>query len=130
MKKVFVFGLIVLLLAGVAFAKGYEVKKKAGEYDVEATIDRNPPAMGKNNMEVRVTDKAGKAVTDAKVLVEYGMPAMPGMHPMNYRTDASLSGEVYKAVLNVSMAGPWYVNVKISRVGNKTETAKFTFDVR
>jgi hypothetical protein len=129
MKKVFVVGLIILLVAGVAFAKGYEVKKKAGEYDVEATIDRNPPATGKNNMEVRVTDRAGKAVTDAKVLVEYGMPAMPGMHPMNYRTDASLSGEVYKAVLNVSMAGPWYVNVKISR-GGKTETARFTFDVR
>jgi hypothetical protein len=129
MKKVFVFGLIVLLVAGVAFAKGYEVKKKAGEYDVEATIDRNPPAMGKNNMEIRVSEKAGKAVTDAKVLVEYGMPAMPGMHPMNYRTEAPLVGGVYRAVLNVSMAGPWYVNVKISR-GGKTEIAKFTFDVR
>ncbi len=129
MKKFLLMTLVILLSAGLVFAKGYEVKKKAGEYDVEATIDRNPPAMGKNNMEVRVTDKAGKAVTDAKLLVEYGMPAMPGMHPMNYRTEASLSGEVYKAILNVSMAGPWYVNVKISR-GGKTETARFTFDVR
>lgn len=129
MRRVLIIGLIILLVAGVAFAKGYEVKKKAGEYDVEVTIDRNPPAMGKNNMEIRVSEKAGKVVTDAKVLVEYGMPAMPGMHPMNYRTEAPLVGGVYGAVLNVSMAGPWYVNVKISR-GGKTETARFTFDVR
>jgi len=27
----------------VVFAKDYEVKKKAGEFDVVVTIDRNPP---------------------------------------------------------------------------------------
>ena len=71
--------LALLLSTGLAFAKGYEVKKKAGEYRVEATMDRNPPAVGKNNLEVTIKDTAGKNVTDAQVLVEYGMPAMPGM---------------------------------------------------
>jgi len=42
MKKLAVVGLILLFLAGVAYAKDYEVKRKAGEYEVEVKIDRNP----------------------------------------------------------------------------------------
>jgi len=129
MKKFLVIILVILLSAGLAFAKGYELKKKAGEYNVEASIDRNPPAVGKNNLEVTIKDASGKNVADANVLVEYGMPAMPGMHPMNYKTDARLDGSVYKAVLNISMPGPWYVNLKINRAG-KTTSTKFTFDSR
>jgi len=128
-KKFLVIVLVILLSTGLAIAKGYEVKKKAGEYNVEATMDRNPPAIGKNNLEVAVKDASGQSVTDAKVLVEYGMPAMPGMHPMNYKTDARLDGSVYKAVLDISMSGPWYVNLKINRTG-KTTSTKFTFDAR
>lgn len=129
MKKFLLISLVILLSTGLAFAKGYEVKKKAGEYNVEVTMDRNPPAQGKNNLEVAVKDASGKNVTDAKVLVEYGMPAMPGMHPMNYKTDARIDGSVYKAVLDISMSGPWYVNLKINRAGKWTNT-KFTFDAR
>jgi hypothetical protein len=128
-KKFLLISLVILLSTGLAFAKGYEVKKKAGEYNVEVTMDRNPPAIGKNNLEVAVKDASGKNVTDAKVLVEYGMPAMPGMHPMNYKTDARIDGSVYKAVLDISMSGPWYVNLKINRAGKTTNT-KFTFDAR
>jgi len=128
-KKFLLISLVILLSTGLAFAKGYEVKKTAGEYSVEATMDRNPPAVGKNNLEVTIMETAGKNVTDAKVLVEYGMHAMPGMHPMNYKTNARLDGSVYKAVLNISMSGSWYVNLKINRAG-KTTSTKFTFDAR
>ena len=129
MKKFLVIILVILLSTGLAFAKGYEVKKKAGEYNVEATMDRNPPAVGKNNLEVTIKDAYGKNVADANVLVEYGMSVMPGMPPMNYRSDAQIDGSVYKAVLNISMPGPWYVNLKINRAG-KTTSTKFTFDAR
>ena len=79
-------------------------------------------------MEIAVTDKGGKPVKDAKVLVEYGMHAMPGMPAMNYKADAKPDGDKYKASLNVSMGGPWFVNVKIT-TGGKTVTTTFTFDV-
>lgn len=127
MKRMFVFVAVLLLTAGIAYAKDYEVKKKAGQYDVEVKIDRNPPVVGDNNISIEIKDEAGRHVTDAKVRVDYSMPAMPGMPPMNYKEDAVLSGNKYKAVMNLSMSGPWNIAVKISRAG-KTSTMKFNVD--
>lgn len=129
MKRYIVPFMMVLLIAGVAFAKDYEVKKKVGGYDVEAKIDKNPPVVGENNITVSVKEQSGKAVTDAKVKVHYSMPAMPGMAPMSYETDASMKGEEYKAKMDLSMAGPWNIEVKITRSG-KTSTMKFSIDAR
>ncbi|HSD94237.1 MAG TPA: hypothetical protein VLA94_02325, partial [Syntrophales bacterium] len=73
MKKFVAVAFVLLLSAGLAFAKAYEVNKKAGDYSVSITIDKNPPSVGSNNMEIIITDKAGNRVKDAKVLVDYGM---------------------------------------------------------
>ena len=129
MKRLTVLILMALLLTGTVYAKDYEVTKKAGDLTVEVKIDRNPPATGTNNMDIVVKDAGGKAVTDAKVLVEYGMPAMPGMPAMNYKTDAQLKGDAYKAAMNLSMSGSWNVSIKVTRA-NKTQTAKFTVDAK
>jgi hypothetical protein len=128
MKRLAVVTLVVLMVVGVAYAKDYEVSKKAGEYTVDISIDRNPPVTGNNNMEIAVKDAAGKAVTDAKVVVEYSMAPMPGMPAANYKTEAALKGDKYKATMNLSMAGPWSVAVKVTR--DKTQTAKFTLDAK
>ncbi|BCB95924.1 copper resistance determinant, crdA [Dissulfurispira thermophila] len=129
MKKLAVSTLILLLVAGIAYAKDYEVKKKAGEYDVTAKIDKNPPVVGDNNITVEIKDASGKYVTDAKVKVEYSMPAMPGMPAMNYKTNAELKGNEYNAKMNLSMSGPWNIAIKITR-GSKTTTVKFNVDAR
>ncbi len=128
MKKIVVVALILFLAAGVAFAKAYEVNRKAGDYSVLIKMDKNPPAVGVNNMDIAVSDKGGKTVKDAKVVVDYGMPAMPGMPAMAYKADAMNHGDTYHAVLNISMKGPWYVTIKITSQG-KSASAKFTFDV-
>jgi uncharacterized protein YxeA len=128
MKKIVAVVLILLLTAGFAIAKPYEVSKKAGSYGVDVKIDKNPPVVGPNNMEIVVKDAAGKIVTDAQVLVDYGMPAMPGMPAMFYKADAQLKGDKYTAMLNISMKGPWHVTVKVTHQG-KTVSTKFTFDV-
>jgi hypothetical protein len=127
MKKLFVFTVVFLLIAGMAYAKDYEVKKKAGAYDVTVTIDKNPPVVGDNNVTVVIKDASGKSVTDAKVLVDYSMPAMSGMPAMNYKTNAELNGSEYKAKMVLSMAGSWNIAVKISK-GGKTSTVKFSVD--
>lgn len=130
MKKIIVTLIsLMFVITGIAFAKDYEVKKKAGDFDVEVTIDKNPPVVGKNNMEIEIKDAAGKYVTDAKVKVEYGMSAMPGMPAMDYKTDAAMEGNEYKAVMELSMSGPWNVTVKIIR-GEKTSKVKFTIDAQ
>ncbi|MGE5799759.1 MAG: FixH family protein [Syntrophaceae bacterium] len=128
MKRFLIATLILLLTTGLAFAKAYEVNKKAGDYSVSITMDKNPPSVGSNNMEIIITDKAGNRVKDAKVLVDYGMPAMPGMPAMAYKADTMSHGNGYHTVLNISMKGPWYVNIKITSQG-KTVSTKFTFDV-
>ncbi len=129
MKRLAVFTVILLLMAGIAYAKDYEVKKKAGEYNVEVKIDKNPPVVGDNNIEIEIKDASGKYVTDAKVVVEYSMPAMPGMPAMNYKADAELKGNEYKAKMNLSMSGSWNIAVKITKAG-KTSTMKFTVDAK
>lgn len=129
MKRVAVIALALLLVAGIAYARDYEVNKKAGEYDVQVKIDKNPPVAGDNNMTIGVKDASGKYVTDAKIIVDYSMPAMMGMPAMNYKTDAVLKGNEYNAKMNLSMSGSWNVAVKISRTG-KTSTIKFTVDAK
>ena len=122
-------GFVLLLSTGVALAKDYEVKKKAGDFDVVVTIDKNPPVTGDNGVTIAIKDAGGKTVKDAKVVIDYSMPAMPGMPPMNYKADALLKGEAYAATMNLSMAGPWNIAVKIS-AGSKTGSMKFTVDAK
>lgn len=110
-------------------AKDYEVSKKAGDLTVVIKIDKNPPVAGKNNIEIAIIDASNKAVTDAKVVVAYSMPPMPGMAPMNYKTDTELKGNVYKAQINYSMAGSWNNEVRITRSG-KTVSTRFTVDAK
>lgn len=129
MKKIAIFAIVFLLIAGMAYAKDYEVKKKAGQYDVEVKIDRNPPVVGDNNVSIEIKDASGKYVTDAKVRLDYSMPAMPGMPAMNYKADAKLDGSEYKATMNLSMSGGWNIAVKITK-GGKTSTMKFNVDAQ
>jgi hypothetical protein len=129
MKKFIMLGFALLLIAGTAYAKDYEVKKKAGDFDVQIRIDKNPPIAGENHMDIAIKDAAGKLVTDAMVVVNYSMPAMPGMPAMNYKSDAQLKGETYKASMGLSMSGSWNVEMKITRAG-KTSSLKFTVDAK
>lgn len=129
MRKKFLLILILLFVAGMASAKSYEVKKMAGEYEVEVRIDRSPPIVGDNQIEIEVKDARGKPVTDAKILINYYMPPMPRMAPMNYTTDAKLKGEKYRAKMSFIMSGPWIIAIKMN-VGGKVSTAKFNVNAQ
>jgi len=127
--KRFVTVLIILLLsAGFVYAKDYMIMKKAGSYTVQVKLDKNPPVTGLNKMDISIQDKTGVYVTDAAVAVDYGMPAMPGMPAMNYKTKKELKGSRYLANINFSMSGAWTVTIKITRAG-KTQSVKLNVDV-
>ena len=121
--------LLLILSAASVGARSYELRKKAGQYEAEVRMDRNPPSLGDNNIEIEIKDAGGKPLTEATVLVNYYMPPMPRMAPMNYVTDAKLKGEKYKATMNLIMSGPWIIAVKINH-GGKTSTAKFNIDAQ
>jgi hypothetical protein len=129
MKKLCLILMTLCLIPDLVLAKDYQVVKKAGAYEVTVSIDKNPPVVGKNIMTVGIRDANGMIVSDAKVSVEYGMPAMPGMPAMNYKTGTDFKKENYTALLNFSMSGAWNVQLKISR-GGKTDTVKLNVDVR
>ena len=131
MKRVTLFLAVMVLLAGSisAYAKDYEMTKKAGDYTVLVSIDKNPPVTGKNNMTVTIMDGAGKQVNDAKVDIDYGMPAMPGMPAMNYKSKATVQKESYHSVVDFSMSGPWAITIKINHSG-KTQSVKLNVDVK
>lgn len=129
MKTLTIMLVAVFLMAGVVYAKDYEVTKKAGEYNVTVKINKNPPIAAKNNVEVDIKDASGKAVTDASVALEVSMAPMSGMPAASYKSNAELKGSTYKAVIEPSMAGPWNLAIKITK-GGKTETVKIPLDVK
>jgi hypothetical protein len=131
MKRVMVImtAMFLLMTFSMANAKDYEISKKSGDYIVQVRIDKNPPVTGKNKMEVSIKDNGGKDVTDAVVAIDYRMPAMPGMGAMNYKGNAGLKSGKYSAVLDFSMSGAWFVNIKITKSG-KAQTVKLNIDVK
>ena len=128
MKRTILILAVLLLAFGVASAKEYTATKKAGGYTVNVKMDKNPPVTGKNQIEISIKDASGAEIADATVLVEYGMPAMPGMPAMHYKTKTDVKDKRYMATIDFSMSGAWNLNVKITRAG-KTQSVKFNVDV-
>jgi hypothetical protein len=128
MKKIILVSMLILMVAGIAYAKDLEITKKAGPYTVDVKMDKNPPVMGDNGITITIKDAGGKVVKDAKVALDYEMPAMPGMPAMRYKNDPQLKGESYVGTVNFSMGGSWTVKIKITRSG-KTDSLKFNVDV-
>ena len=117
----------MVFMACVGPANNYTVQKKAGDYTVDITMGKNPPTAGMNSLEIVISDKTAKAVTNAKVLVTASMPAMPGMPAMENKAEAKLDGGKYTAMIDLSIGGSWNMLVRITQDG-KTSTAKFTVD--
>jgi hypothetical protein len=128
MKTWGIFILALLAAVPAAYSKDLDLAGKAGDFEVRARIDRNPPILGHNHMEIEINDSGGR-VTDANVMVNYYMPPMPRMAPMNYTTKAELKGDKYRMTMDLIMAGPWIIRVLITRDGRKA-TAKFNIDAQ
>ena len=126
---------LAVFVAGTVFAQGvqapgkeYKVQGKAGDYLVDIKMDKGPPVVGANNIEIAVTDKGGKAVTDAKVLVTASMPAISGKPAVENKAEAKPGGGKYKAKIDLSKGGSWDMYVRIVK-GGKTSIAKFIVNV-
>jgi hypothetical protein len=117
-----------LSTALAVFSGDLQLKKQTGEYLVEIRLDRQPPVVGDNKIEVEIRDAGGAPVSDAQVLVNCYMPPMPRMAPMNYKIKTDFKANKYKAKMKFIMAGPWILAIKIAHKG-KNLTAKFNIDV-
>jgi|GEM_PF-4326849 len=119
--------IMVALMGGTSFAAELTLEKKVDGITVSATLAHNPPAAGKNNAAVTLTDSTGKPVADARVIVEYGMEA----HGMSSKVAAKFTDGAYKALLDLSMGGDWYIEVKVQQTGSKkVSKARFYVEVK
>jgi len=84
--------------------------------------------VGDNHLWIYIKNCEGKRVEDASIVVNYYMPPMPRMAPMNYRVSTALKNGVYGTQLHFIMEGPWVIAIKINRSGRMI-TAKFNLDV-
>ena len=132
MKKVFMVFLLTTLCLMMIFscAKGYESQKSAGDLKVTLFVERYPLVKGDNSLNVKVADAAGKAITDATVVARYFMPPMPGMAPMEYKTQAVTKSDGYSFSANIPMEGGWKAEVSVTRGGSPAVTATFNLDAR
>lgn len=132
MKKVPVVltAVVIALLVLFGCSKGYEKKTVAGDLTITLSVDRYPLVKGDNMLSVKVADASDKPVTDAVVSVRYFMPAMPGMAPMDFNTQAALKGDQYAFSANVPMEGGWKAEVSVVRPGKPAATATFNIDAR
>lgn len=126
----FVFLVIaILVMATITLARDFTARKKIDGYTVEIAINRNPPIVAKNELRVDIKDPQGKPVNDLTVMVNYYMPPMPGMAPMNYTVQATPKGSGYLVTMDLIMTGPWNIVVK-TNVAGKRLSATFPIDVR
>jgi Cu(I)/Ag(I) efflux system membrane fusion protein/cobalt-zinc-cadmium efflux system membrane fusion protein len=93
----------------------------------------DPPKTGDNTFEVHVADASGMPVSDADVLVQLFMPAMPTMNMPAMRNETKLTpvgGGLYRGPGQVMMGGRWEVTVSISRAGQKAGSQQFALVAR
>jgi len=116
-------------LGGPCEAGDYRVRKNAESLSFDIAINRNPPVLGDNEIRIEIRDPQGHPVLDAEVLVNYYMPPMPNMPPMNYTIPAPLQGKEYRATMDLIMTGPWNIITR-ARVQGKWVRVVFPIDVR
>jgi len=120
---------LLFMCGGLCEARDYRVKKNADGLTFDISINRNPPVLGDNEIRIEIRDPQGSPVLDAEVLINYYMPPMPRMPPMNYTVPARPKDGEYRAVMDLIMAGPWNIIIR-SKVEGKAIRVTFPIDVR
>jgi hypothetical protein len=127
--KVLALALLILILVTPAYGKNFAVRRTMDGYTLDVAINQNPPILGKNDIWVEIKDSAGRYVVDAMVTVNYFMPPMPGMPPMNYTVKASPRSSGYGATMNLIMKGPWNIVIR-GGLNNRQLRMTVLIDVR
>lgn len=76
-----------------------------------------------------IRDGCGSLVRGARVDVNYFMPPMPGMPPMNYTIPARQENDLYSATMDLIMSGPWNIIITVRKKANLNRIV-FPIDVR
>jgi YtkA-like len=124
MRKVSLFIIIASLVFAVGCAKSVTQSTADGKFHVKMIFSDKTLKIGRNAVELKITDEKGAAVERAKLDV---IPTMPEHHmgAMFPPTVTEEGGGNYKVVMPLTMAGHWAVEIRIAGGGNEGTT---TFD--
>jgi hypothetical protein len=86
------------------------------------------PVMGDGVVVLTVKDAAGRPVEGAKIEIEGNM-SHAGMKPSFGKAEGGLAG-VYRVPIQWTMAGDWYVDVKLTLADGKMATRRFPTTVK
>ena len=104
-------------------AKPVSETRKVSGYVLTLSATPDAPKAGENVLRLKVTDQAGKPVTNAIVLFVYTM-AMPGMSETKAQA-VHIKDSVYEGKAMLGMAGTWEVRVSVTVPGRPAITEKF-----
>ena len=103
--------------------KAGPMEKKAGNLTLTLSTQPEKAKAGENLLRLKITDQAGKPITDAQVSFNYTMN-MPGM--VLSKAEAKLSNDgFYETKANFGMTGEWDVTVIVRRSGQKEIQERF-----
>ena len=88
-----------------------------------------PPSWAKTPSGSKSGTQGAKPSPGRRVSVNYYMPPMPGMVPMNYTIPAAPDGSGYTAKMNFIMTGPWNIVIRVESGGSPWRVT-FPIDVR
>jgi major membrane immunogen (membrane-anchored lipoprotein) len=126
MRKILLFAVVMMLIAGVSYAKDFAASKKAGQYNITLKMEGDPVPVAENKASIEIKDASGP-VSGADVELYYFMPSMPSM---NYTAKAEPKNGAYAAVIKPTMPGGWKVDVKVKGSDGKVHKAVFEFNAK
>lgn len=103
-----------------------ETRQAAG-FTLTLTTVPGKPKAGDVLLRLKVTDQAGKPVTNAQVVFVYTMP-MPGMADSKVTAHHTKDG-LYEGTVMFGMGGTWVVTVNVTVPGRSPIIEKFQFSV-
>jgi RND family efflux transporter MFP subunit len=94
----------------------------ANAIDIAFRAQPDPPRTGETTFEVTLKTPSGQPITDADVVVQLLIPAMPAMNMPAIRSGATLKAAgngVYRGTGELTTAGRWDVTVIATRAGQQ-----------
>ena len=95
---------------------------------ITMTLEPSPPVVGDGIVVLTVKDAAGQPVDGATVEIEGNM-SHAGMKPSFGKTQGGQGG-VYRVLLQWTMGGDWYVDVKLTLPDGKIASRRFPVTVK
>jgi hypothetical protein len=111
-RRILILFFLISMVVNIAWGGDYKVRRAMEGYTLNIALNQNPPILGKNEIRIEIKDARGQFVVNAPVTINYYMPPMPNMPPMNYAVKASPRGSGYTATLDFIMTGPWNIIIK------------------